>query len=148
MSKIVRYENGDVAWQFVDIPEINQSTGMLKVIELGAQIDFEIKRVFYLCDIAMNASRGFHAHEELRQFLFCVSGAFSLKLNNGTVSKTYQLTPKSSGLYIDGKVWREMHNFTEGSVMVVLCDREYRYDMVVRDYELFKKNTRVLKSGL
>lgn len=140
MSNKVNFYNGNVAWQFVDFPSINEETGTIKVIELGAQIDFEIKRIFYLSELKNNASRGFHAHKDLKQFLFCVSGSFDLLLDNGNITQTYRMTPESPGVFIDGKVWRELHKFTEETVVMVLCDREYRFDIVVRDYELFKKN--------
>lgn len=148
MIDIVRFNNGNIAWQFVEFPSINEVTGTLKVIEFGAQIDFEVKRIFYLCDLKSNASRGFHAHEELKQFLFCVSGSFDLLLDSGTTTKTYRMTSESPGVLIDGGVWREMHQFTEGTVMMVLCDREYRFDTVVRDYELFKKNIGASSLGI
>ena len=140
MAKLVRFNNGETAWKLIDFPAINEITGTLKVIEFGREIDFEVKRVFYLCDLENNVSRGFHAHEDLKQFVFCVSGSFTLILDNGSTIKSYKMTPQSSGVWLDGKVWREMHHFSEGSVMGVLCDREYQFDNVVRDYDLFKKN--------
>lgn len=140
MTELVQFNNGSTAWKQINFSTINEASGTLKVIEYGSELDFEIKRVFYLCNIQNGAARGFHAHEELKQFLVCVAGSFNLILDNGITKKTYKMIPDSPGIWIDGKVWREMHDFTEGSVMMVLCDREYRFDNVVRDYELFKKN--------
>lgn len=144
MKEVIKFANGEEAWKFIDVPAVNESTGTLKVVEYGAQLDFEVKRVFYLCDIDIKAARGFHAHEELQQFIFCVAGSFDLVLENGVIRKTYHITPQSPGVWIDGKVWREMHSFSQGSVMMVLCDKEYRFDTVVRDYELFKQNVEVV----
>ena len=142
------FKDGSLAWEFIGYPKIKEDTGTLNVIEFGKEIDFLIKRVFFLTNIDINSARGFHAHEELNQFLFCVNGSFNIVLDNGHEKVTYNLTPDSPGLFVDGKVWREMNSFSEGSVMVVLCDREYRYDAVVRDYDEFKKNLEETNFGL
>jgi dTDP-4-dehydrorhamnose 3,5-epimerase-like enzyme len=140
MKSNVNYKNGQLAWRFIEYPSIKEPGGLLGVIEYGKEIDFTIKRVFFLRNIEIEVSRGFHAHNELKQFIFCANGSFVIELDNGDKKYSYELTQDSPGLWVDGKVWREMHSFSSDSVMMVLCDREYRFDTVVRDYADFKKN--------
>lgn len=136
----VNYKNGKLAWKFIQYPCLEESTGTLGVIEYGKELDFSIKRMFFLRNVEIGASRGFHAHEELQQFIICAQGSFTIRLDNGEKKYSYKLTPNSPGIRVDGKVWREMESFSSDSVMIVLCDREYRFDKVVRNYTDFKKN--------
>lgn len=138
--EIVNYKCGKLAWKFIKYSCIEEPTGCLSVIEYGKELDFVVKRVFFLRDIEIGAARGFHAHEELKQFIICAQGSFTINLDNGENKYSYTLTPNSPGIRVDGKVWREMESFSSDSVMIVLCDREYRFDSVVRDYSDFKKN--------
>jgi dTDP-4-dehydrorhamnose 3,5-epimerase-like enzyme len=140
MHNYSEFKNGKLAWKFVDFPKIDEPSGVLSVLEYGAEIDFLPKRLFFLRDIDSSSSRGFHAHKKLKQVLFCAQGSFTLELDNGLERQTIYLDQNSPALFIDGKVWREMHSFTKDAVMMVLCDREYRFDSVIRDYQEFKKN--------
>lgn len=140
MTKSKYFKNGELAWQLIEFPKIEEETGVLGVIEFGNEVDFVIKRIFFVRDVDVSSCRGFHAHKELKQFIFCAQGSFFIELDNGSKKQKIFLDKNSSGLYVDGKVWREMHSFSENSVMVVLCDREYRFDSVIREYEKFIEN--------
>lgn len=134
-----KYSNGELAWQLKDFPRIIDPKGELGVVEFGKEFDFDVKRAFFLRGISKGGSRGFHAHRELKQLVICLSGSFKILLDNGR--ETHELLMKEDGkcLFLDGRVWREMFEFSETAVMLVLCDREYRFDEVVRNYQQFKE---------
>jgi dTDP-4-dehydrorhamnose 3,5-epimerase-like enzyme len=140
------YKNSEVAWKTIEFPKLCNETGELGVVEFGQQIDFEVKRVFFLRNISKESTRGAHSHRSLKQLILCVNGSFSLILDAGNKVDTILMTPDSPAVFVDGRVWREMKHFSDGAVMLVLCDREYEFDEVIRDYDLFKENLE--KEGL
>ncbi len=122
-------------WALTSIDHIQDDRGNLSVAEFGKHFDFRIERIFYLSNIGQNEQRGNHAHEELNQFILCVSGSFDIELDNGKFKNNYTMSNNGTGLFVDGLVWRTMTNFTSDAVMIVLCDRVYNDDIVIRDYE-------------
>ncbi|MEL4371490.1 FdtA/QdtA family cupin domain-containing protein [Shewanella xiamenensis] len=140
---MANFKNKKIAWEKVNYPIIKECTGNLGVVEYGSQIDFEIKRIFYLSEIPENCSRGYHSHKELKQLILCLAGSFSLVLDSGIDTETILMKPSESAVFVDGRVWREMRNFSDDAVMLVLCDREYRFDEVVRSYNQFKQNLEI-----
>tara|TARA_R110001583_G_scaffold41506_4_gene132040 strand:- start:2258 stop:2698 length:441 start_codon:yes stop_codon:yes gene_type:complete len=133
------FKNNITAWEFITYPRIKETTGVLGVVELGKELDFVIKRIFYLTDVPEHCGRGFHSHKELMQLVLCLKGSFSITLDNGTSRENFIMTPETPSLYLDGRVWREMGGFSDDAVMLVLCDKEYRFDEVVRDYNKFSE---------
>lgn len=148
MDNIGRYKNGMLAWQINEYSNVVDATGSLSVMEYGKEIDFLVKRVFFLRNIASDTVRGLHSHKDLKQILVCLHGKLTIELDTGIEKQSIQLTPDANSLYLDGRVWRTMTNFCEHTVLMVLCDREYRYDEVVRDYDQFKENLEELNSGI
>jgi len=148
MLKNAKYRNGEESWRVIDYPVIVEETGELGVIEYGKEMGFVVKRIFYLRNIKENATRGLHSHKELKQIIVCLNGAFTLELNNGLEKYSERMLPENHGIYVDGKVWREMKNFTEDAVVMVLCDREYRFDEVIRDHAVFLKNLEDVNNDL
>jgi len=134
------YQNGDISWSFIPFTQVSDDTGKLSVVEYGKEVSFVIKRVFFLSEIVNGCERGFHSHQELKQYLVCAAGSFTIRLDNGHVKSEIQMTSQSPGLFLDGKVWREMADFSNDCVVMVLCDREYRFDKVIRDYDKFQSN--------
>lgn len=141
----VRFTNGDVAWEVRKFPINGDKTGELGVFEFAKDFDFNVKRVFFLRNISTGQGRGFHAHENLKQLVVCLKGSFIMKLDNGSTVEEILMRADNTCLYLDGKVWREMREFSRDAVMVVLCDREYRFDEVVRDYQRFTENLKAAK---
>ena len=139
MNLIERFGNGEEAWRFVPSTLISEPTGNLGVLETGKDFEFVAKRVFYLTDICNGAVRGQHSHKELKQAIACLSGSFTIELDNGVCTQSFEMTAKGNALLLDGKVWRTMRNFSEGAVVIVLCDREYRFDEVIREYSEFQQ---------
>ena len=122
-----------------DIPKISDPDGRgnLSVIEKDI-IPFEIKRVYYLYDVPSDSSRGGHAHKELQQFLIALSGSFDVVLDDGTQRRTITLNRPNEGLLIPNGIWRELENFSAGSVCLSLVSEVYEESDYIRDYETFK----------
>ena len=119
------------------LPEHGDDRGNLIALEeLGEQVPFEVKRVYYAFDTQPGSVRGNHAHRELRQLVICVSGAFSFvcELPDGTRTE-YRLDWPNKGLLIEGMVWREIKDFSKDSVMLVLASEHYNEADYIRDYD-------------
>ena len=124
--------------KIVDIPKIEDRRGNLSVIEKNV-IPFNIKRVYYLYDVPSDAYRGGHAHKELQQFLVALSGSFDVHLKDSNEEKTITLNKPNKGLLIVPGIWREINNFSSGSVCLVLASQEFDEDDYIRDYKEFDR---------
>ena len=122
----------------ISIPKIKNNKGNIGVIENDV-INFDIKRVYYLYDIPSDAKRGGHAHIALQQFLIPLSGSFDILLHDGTHQKRVCLNKPDSGLLIPPGIWREIENFSAGSVCLVLASDIYKEADYIRVFKNFKK---------
>ncbi len=120
-----------------EIPTIKDTRGNLAIIEKDT-IPFEIKRVYYLYDIPTDAYRGGHAHIEQEEFLVALSGSFDVVLDDGQKKHRVMLSKPNVGLYIPTGVWRELENFSSGSVCLVLNSGEFDESDYIRDYATFR----------
>ncbi|MFC7082332.1 sugar 3,4-ketoisomerase [Halorussus caseinilyticus] len=121
----------------IDLPKIADERGNLTFIEQNGHVPFEIKRVYYLYDVPGGESRGGHAHRELEQFIIAANGSFDLVLDDGTDRERIHLNRSYYGIYMPAGVWRELENFSSGSVCLVLASEHYDEDDYIRDYEAF-----------
>ena len=128
--------------RIIDLPVVNDPRGDLTFIEGGRHVPFDIARVYYLYNVPAEAERGGHAHRDLRQVLFALSGSFRVKLDDGTDTAEIWLNNPRKGLLIERMVWREMDRFSQGAVCMVLASTPYREDDYLRDYAAFKKASR------
>lgn len=113
--------------------------GSLVAVEKGNNSPFEIKRVYYIFDNKDGVDRGFHAHINLSQIAIAIAGSCTFVLDDGKSRKEVVLDNPSHGLLIEGLVWREMKNFSQNCVLIVLASDEYDEDDYIRDYEAFLK---------
>ena len=111
--------------------------GQLVALEEMRDIPFEIKRVYYMYDTKKNVHRGFHAHKSLEQILICIHGSCKVLLDNGTEKKIVSLEKPYEGLYIANNMWREMYDFSEDAVLMVLASEYYKEEDYIRDYNEF-----------
>ena len=123
--------------QLVDIPQRGDARGALSVAELGGALPFPIRRVYWIHGTQPGVSRGFHAHKQLRQLCVCVAGSVRLSLFDGRREESVVLDSNSQGLLIGPGLWREMHDFSPGSVLMVFADAEYDEADYIRDREQF-----------
>ena len=113
--------------------------GMLVALEEYKDIPFEIKRVYYMYDTKSDIHRGFHAHKNLKQILICIHGSCKILLDNGKEKKIVSLEKPYEGLYVPNDMWREMYDFSEDAVLLVLASEPYREEDYIRDYDEFLK---------
>ncbi|MGB3654417.1 MAG: FdtA/QdtA family cupin domain-containing protein [Rivularia sp. (in: cyanobacteria)] len=111
--------------KIIDFPKITDPRGNLTFIEGGRHIPFDIQRVYYLYDVPGGAERGGHAHQQLQQIIIAMSGSFDVILDDGHQQKCFQLNRSYYGLYICPMIWREINNFSSGSVCMVLASTFY-----------------------
>lgn len=119
----------------IDLPKITDPRGNLTFIEGGAHIPFDIQRVYYLYDVPGGAERGGHAHKGLHQLIIAMSGSFDVVLDDGVNKRRFHLNRSYYGLYVCPMIWRELDNFSSGSVCLVLASNRYDEDDYYRAYD-------------
>jgi dTDP-4-dehydrorhamnose 3,5-epimerase-like enzyme len=124
--------------RIINIPKIEDPRGNLSVIEKDV-VPFEIKRVYYLFDVPAGAERGGHSHKEQQEFLIALSGSFEVILNDGKEKKIITLNKPFEGLLIGNGIWRELKNFSSGSVCLVVASDVFKEEDYIRDFDQFLK---------
>lgn len=114
--------------------------GSLVAIENNKNIPFEIKRIYYIFDTKHNVTRGKHAHKNLSQVLICLKGSCCIFLDNGSLQEKFILDTSTIGLLIENLIWREMHDFSEDCVLLVLASEHYDESDYIRDYNEFLRS--------
>lgn len=125
--------------KLIDLRKISDPRGNLTVIEGNGDIPFDIKRVYYLYDVPGGESRGAHAHKALYQLLVAANGSFSVTLGDGKEKVTYNLKRPYYGLLIVPGIWRDLDDFSSGSVCLCLASEHYEAEDYIRDYKEFVK---------
>ncbi len=121
--------------KIIELPKINEPRGNLTFVEGGNHIPFDIRRVYYLYDVPGGAERGGHAHKGLHQLIVAMSGSFDVVLDDGRNKKRFHLNRSYFGLYVCPMIWRELDNFSSGSVCLVLASNIYEESDYYRDYD-------------
>lgn len=124
----------------IDFVARGDDRGSLVALEEHKEIPFQVKRVYYIFNTQPDVARGFHAHKNLEQLVFAVSGACDFVLDDGLKREVMRLDSPTKGVYINTPLWREMHNFTPDCVLMVLASEVYDEADYIRDYETFKKS--------
>jgi hypothetical protein len=117
--------------------KIHSNAGNITVVENGGNIPFDVERIYYLYDIPGGESRGGHAHYKLNQYIIAASGAFDVILCDGLNKKKFTLNTPSMALNIVPGLWRELDNFSSGSICLILASNKFDENDYVRDYNKF-----------
>lgn len=125
------------AHRLIELPVMPDHRGNLTFVEGNRHLPFEIARVFYLYDVPGGQSRAGHALKDTQQVLVAVSGSFDVVLDDGSGPETITLNRPYIGLYLPSLVWRELENFSSGSVCLVFASRGYDEGSYYRDFEQF-----------
>jgi len=128
--------------KIINLPKITDPRGNLTFIEGDRHVPFEIRRVYYLYDVPGGADRGGHAHKELHQLIVAMSGSFDVVLDDGRQKQRFHLNRSYYGLYVCPMIWRELDNFSSGSVCLALASNKYDESDYYRDYQDFLKALR------
>lgn len=124
----------------LEIDKQHNAQGNISVVENGITVPFDVKRVYYLYDVPGGESRAGHAHKELQQLIIAASGSFDITLDDGELKRTFTLNRPYQGLLIVPGIWREIDNFSSGSVCLVLASTCYNEADYIRNYKEFKKH--------
>ena len=123
--------------RIISLPKIADPRGNLTFIEGGRHVPFAIARVYYLYDVPGGAERGGHAHKGLHQLIIAMSGSFDVILDDTTSKTRFHLNRSYSGLYVCPMIWREIDNFSSGSVCMVLASNTYDEEDYYRSYDAY-----------
>lgn len=116
--------------------------GSLIALENNHNIPFDIKRVYYIYDTKKGVDRGFHAHKELEQVLVCVTGSCKIRIDDGFKKEVFELNTPETALFVGKNLWREMFDFSQGCVLMVLANEYYKPQEYIKDYEEFLKEVK------
>lgn len=123
--------------KLIQLKSCGDDRGSLIALEEKSNIPFEIKRVYYMFQTGDGVRRGFHAHRTLKQVAIAVRGSCKFLLDNGTEKIEITLNHPAQGLLIESFMWREMFDFSEDCVLMVLADQIYDEADYVRSYDQF-----------
>ena len=121
----------------IEVPAITDPRGDLTFIEGGNHVPFEIKRIYYVYNVPVDSLRGGHAHRDLEQVVFALSGSFRMTVDDGRKRQEYYLRNPRKGIYMSRLVWREMDQFSQGAVCMVLASHAFDETDYLRDYDEF-----------
>lgn len=121
----------------IELDKHSHEKGNITVVQNGIDIPFDVCRTYYLYDVPGGESRGGHAHYELRQLIVAAGGSFDVQIDDGNVKRTYTLNRPYQGLLVVPGLWRELDNFSSGSVCLVLASMDYDEADYIRDYDKF-----------
>jgi hypothetical protein len=133
--------------RLIELPKITDPRGNLTFIEQEKHVPFDFKRIFYLYDVPGGAWRAGHALKSCHQFLIAASGSFDVIVDNGFQRERHHLNRSYYGLYIPPLIWREIDNFSSGSVCLVLASEPYSENDYYRNYPDFIKRVEELSDA-
>lgn len=122
-----------------EFKDFTDKYGHLTPLEANGEIPFDINRVYYISKVEPNVRRGFHSHVDLEQMLICVSGSVKILTKTPYEEEITVLDSQTKGLYIGPMVWREMYDFSEHAVLLVLASKHYDVEDYIRDYDKYEK---------
>lgn len=123
--------------KIIDFKICGDERGSLVAIEENKDIPFNIKRVYYVFNTKKDVPRGFHAHKNLEQVLITVSGSCKIKIDDGKIQEVFELNKPNKGLFIGNNLWREMYDFSENCILLVLASEPYCPNEYIRNYDEF-----------
>ncbi|XVJ50922.1 MAG: WxcM-like domain-containing protein [Vampirovibrio sp.] len=126
-------------YHLLDFKAFGDLRGSLVSLESQKNIPFDIQRIYYIYDTKRDVPRGSHAHRDLEQVLVCVNGSCKVKVDDGQIVGVFELNTPEKGLYVGKMLWREMFDFSQGCVLLVLASAHYHPEEYIRDYDDFLK---------
>jgi dTDP-4-dehydrorhamnose 3,5-epimerase-like enzyme len=137
MSQIQFKDSSILNCNVIELPKIHNRSGNITSLDNLLHIPFNVKRIYYLYDVPGGETRGGHAHLELHQLIVAASGSFDVTVDDGKMKKTITLNRPNYGLIITPGIWRDLLNFSSGSICLVLASEKYSEDDYIRNYSDF-----------
>jgi len=126
--------------KLIQLQKHGDDRGSLIALEDQKNVPFTIRRVYYLFNTKDDVRRGCHAHKNLTQLIIAVRGSCRFLLDDGSEKITVTLDNPAQGLIVEPMMWREMYDFSEDCVLLVLADAHYEENDYLRSYDEFVKN--------
>lgn len=126
-------------YYLIDFKSHGDDRGLLTVFQNGENIPFNLKRIFYSCDLPFEARRGCHANRKSEFVLISVAGSCKVSVDDGQNREEFVLDSPLKGLYCGQMTWKEMYEFSRDNILLVLASTEYDANEYIKDYEQFKK---------
>ncbi|ERM80493.1 hypothetical protein P872_13295 [Rhodonellum psychrophilum GCM71 = DSM 17998] len=123
----------------IQLPQNHSEKGRITSVNNNIEAPFDIERVYYLYDVPGGEARGGHAHLELQQLIVAASGSFDLIVDDGNIKRTFHLNRPYNAVYMPSGLWRELDNFSSGSICLVLASTLYDEADYLRNYQEFKQ---------
>ncbi len=133
-------------YKILEFNEMGDERGNLVVIEGNKDIPFEIKRIFYMYGTDATMIRGSHANRKSEFVLVNVAGKTKIKVDDGFSTAVIELNKPRMGIYIPKMVWKDMYDFSEDSVLLVLSNEYYDSNEYIRDYDEYIKEIKKEKT--
>lgn len=124
--------------RLIELPKIEDARGNLSFIQAPDTLPFELKRAYWIYDVAGGNSREGHAFRCQQEVIVALSGSFDVVLDDGVNRRRYHLCRSYYGLYVPRMIWREMDNFSTNSVALVLSSTCYDETDYITDYAIFQ----------
>lgn len=121
----------------IDISKVHTELGNISVLENGSNLPFDIKRIYYLYDVPGGETRGGHAHYKLEQYIIAASGSFDVIVDDGKNRKRFFLNRPNIALHVVPGLWRELDNFSSGSICMVMASHKFEEEDYIRNYDNF-----------
>lgn len=141
-SEKIRGKKEKMNIALMEFPRHTDEYGSLVPIEESDTVPFDIKRVYYIYGVENGVRRGFHSHVKLEQVLICVSGHVRILVKTPWEEQEILLDDPRKGLYIGPMIWREMFDFSEDAVLLVLAGDHYKVEDYIRDYNEYEEMAR------
>ncbi len=125
--------------KLIELPKNHREKGNITSINSLIEVPFNINRIYYLYDVPGGESRGGHAHKELQQVIIAASGSFDLIIDDGRNKRIFSLNRPYYGVLMPKGLWREIDNFSSGSICLVLASHNYDEDDYIREYDDYLK---------
>lgn len=125
--------------KFIDITD---KYGHLTPIEERIDVPFDIKRIYYISNVQKGVTRGYHAHRRLHQVLICVKGSVKVKVVTPKEEEVFELNDQTEGLYLGPYTWREMFDFTEDAVLLVLASEYHDESDYIRNIDFYMEEAK------
>ncbi len=123
--------------KLIEFTQKGDERGHLVIVEGNQDIPFDIKRVFYIYGSDKNVVRGKHANYRTEFMLINVAGTSKVRVDDGTSEKVFELNRPHMGINLPKLVWKDMYDFSEDSVLLVLASEHYDASEYIRDYDSY-----------